>query len=195
MCRSCYIASGLAPPSTRAKVSLEIYMFAELQRQARQTDNAYLWAEPTAWDCAILPRLSYKPDNIWVFDKDGNMFSTAGACKLNAGLVSHVIVLEILEVGIEQHSNARSVPDAEREQEIRQTFHPQPVDFLYVTVAAYNHPTAHRDDKFFSKPAGSFEYKLVKSRKRAWTKRIKIALSCLETMHKEKNGTTVFIGH
>ena len=195
MCRECFVHSGFAPPDTRAKVSLEIYMFAELQRLAKDTVHEYVWAEPTAWDCAILPGLAYKPDNIWVFSKHGNVFSVAGACKINTNLVGHVIVLEILEIGIEQHSAARSVPDLVREQEIRRVFSPQLVDFLYVVVAAYNHPTAHPDDQFFSKPAGSFEYELVRSRKAAWTARIKETLRQLEIMHTRREGTTVFIGH
>ena len=64
------------PLQYRAKISLEIYTLAELQRQSMLTNNAvdFLWMEPTAWDCAILPGLSYKPDNIWCFDHYGNPF-------------------------------------------------------------------------------------------------------------------------
>jgi len=195
MCREHYLISGHAPPNTRAKVSLEIYMFAEIQRLSENTPHQYIWCDPTSWDCAILPGLAYKPDNIWVFDKHCNIFATAGACKINKDLVGHVIVVEILEVGIEQHSAARAVPDALREREIRQVFAPQPVDFLYVVVAAYNHPTAHRDDQFFRKPVDSFEYKLVPSRQKAWGQRIKETLLALERLYTERQGTTVFIGH
>jgi len=69
---------------------------------------------------------------------------------------------------------------------------PQPVDFLYVVVAAYNHST---DDQFFQKPVDSFEYKLVPSRQKAWTQRIKETLLALECLYVEKQGITVFIGH
>jgi hypothetical protein len=196
MCRSCYIRSGNAPPNLRAKVSLEIYTFCELQRLAKGTPHEYLWSDsPTAWDCAVLPGLAYKPDNIWAFGKDDHLFSTRGAEKLNLGLIEHVIVMEVLEIGIEQHSKARSVPDAVREAEIRAVFEPHPVDFLYVVIAAYNHPTAHRDDQFFAKAVNSFEYHLVPSRKAAWTKRIKLVLQELENIFVKKWGVTVFIGN
>ena len=121
------------------------------------------------------------------------MFSCAGAGKLDR--VAHVIILEILEVGIEQHSEARSIPDAERERQIRGAFPYVPVDFLYVVVAAYNHPTAHRDDQFFRKPRGSLEYELVESRRSAWTERVQLTLSHLCSMHEGKTNATVFIGH
>ena len=164
-------------------------MFAEIQRK-----GGYLWSEPTAWDCAILPTLAFKPDHIWVFGKQGELFSAAGACKINAALVAHVIVLEVLEVGIEQHSNARSISDPAREAAIRSVF-PCPVDVLYVVVAAYNHPSAHAEDKFFRKPSGSFEYTIVKSRKRAWQARIVQVVAALDKMQSEQSGSTVYIGH
>ena len=170
-------------------------MFAELQRLSRNTPHQYIWSEPTSWDCAILPGLSYKPDNIWVFGKHSDIFSTSGACKINSNLVGHVIVLEILEVGIEQHSAARAVPDEYRESEIRQVFFPQPVDFLYVVVAAYNHRDAHPEDQFFTKNTGSFEYSVVDTRQDAWTERVRQVLVCLEEMYTQKKGCTVFIGH
>lgn len=196
MCRSCFVSSPHAPVSTRAKISLEIYMFAEISRQAaKHAKHGYIWSECTAWDCAILPGLGYKPDNIWVFGKNGNIFSTSGACKINKNLVGHVIVLEILEVGIQQHSDARAVSDEKRESEIRNVFHPNPVDFLYVVVAAYNHASAHPDDQFFAKHEGSYEYKVVSKRKSAWQARIKVVLENLEKMYTEKSGNTVFIGN
>ena len=129
----------------------------------------------------------------WAFDYLGNMFSCAGACKLDR--VSHIIILEILEVGIEQHSAARSIPDAERERQIRGAFPYVPVDVLYIVVAAYNHPTAHRNDQFFRKPSGSLEYELVPNRTKAWTERVAGALSQLRRMYDSKLGETVFIGH
>ena len=190
MCRDCYRISGLATPNMRAKVNLEIYFLAELQRLA---EDDYRWREPTSWDCPILPGLAFKPDMLWAFDSLGNMFSCAGACKLDR--VAHIIILEILEVGIEQHSVARSIPDTERERQIRGAFPYVPVDVLYVVVAAYNHPTAHRDDQFFRKPIGSLEYELVSSRAKAWTERVAGALSQLRRMHDSKLGETVFIGH
>jgi hypothetical protein len=196
MCRSCYIASGHAPPNLRAKVTLEIYMFAEIQRQARKHSEMFIWNLPTSWDCAILPGLSYKPDNIWVFGQGDVLFQTTGACKLNKGEVQHVMILEILEVGILQHSEARHIPDAEREKQIRAVFYPHPVGFLYVTIAAYNHRSAHRDDQFFAKQdPGSFEYSVVKSRLPAFQARVGIVLETLNRMRVEQSNTTIWIGH
>lgn len=205
MCRSCFIASPHAPPNVRAKVSLEIYMLCELQRQARDdnkqageedgSDGASDWiGEPTAWDCAVLPGLAYKPDMIWCFGKDDRLFQSASASKVNIGQITHAVILEILEVGIAQHSAARSVPDAVREQDIRKVFAPLPVAFLYVTVAAYNGCDAHPDDKFFAKQdPGSFEYNVVPSRKAVWQKRIGEVLAALVAM-RGKN-ITQWIGH
>jgi len=51
------------PLIRRAKITLEIYMLAELVRIAMLPDGNYsLWANHTSWDCAIYPGLSYKPD-------------------------------------------------------------------------------------------------------------------------------------
>jgi hypothetical protein len=196
MCRDHYITSGHAPPNLRAKVTLEIYMFAEIQRQALKTSYMFIWNLPTSWDCAILPGLSYKPDNIWVFGQEDVLLQTTGACKLNKGEVRHVMILEILEVGILQHSEARHIPDAEREKQIRAVFYPHPVGFLYVTIAAYNHRSAHRDDQFFAKQdPGSFEYSVVKSRLPAFQARVGVVLKTLDRMRVEKSNTTIWIGH
>ena len=192
MCRSCFRSSPHVSVSRRAKVSLEILMFAEIQRQAKKKPHFSLWAEPTAWDCAILPTLSYKPDNIWAFDHDGNVFSVSGACKINKSLISHVVIVEVLEIGIKQHSAARNVTDEQREKDIRQVFHPTKVDFLNVVVAAMNHQDAHDDDKFFEKQE-NHEYKVV--RKKAWSLRIEQTLVKLQEIREARSGQTWFIGH
>jgi hypothetical protein len=182
MCHPCCL--GFAPPTT--KVSLEILMFAEIQRLAAHTPHPYIWSEPTSWDCTALPGLAYKPDHLWAFGKQGGIFPTAGAYKIDRDLIGHVIVLEIREEGIEQqHPQARSATS--REAEIRGVFHPHPVDFLYVVVA---NCSSRPDDDFSNKNDGSFE--IVPSR--AWTTRIQATLTCLEAMYREKRGTTVFIG-
>ena len=114
------------PLQLRAKVSLEIYLLAELQRQSMLATNTdatnFLWMEPTAWDCAILPGLSYKPDNIWCFDCQGNPFVTAGACKMNVKDIGYVLQLEVLEHGVQQYSQSSHVSDTQRENEIRVVF-------------------------------------------------------------------------
>ena len=96
------IASGdpeETPLQLRAKISLEIYTLAELQRLSMESNDAmnFMWAEPTAWDCPILPGLPYKPDNIWCFTPQGHVFETAGSCTINASEVGYVLILEVLE--------------------------------------------------------------------------------------------------
>jgi hypothetical protein len=188
MCRPCYL--GFAPPTT--KVSLEILVFEEIQRLAAHTPHPYIWSEPTSWDCAALPGLAYKPDHLWAFGKQGGIFPTAGAYKIDRDLIGHVIVLEIREEGIKQHTQARS--HTSREAEIRGVFHPHPVDFLYVVVANCSYNLSHPDDRFFNKNDGD-PFEVVPSRAAAWTARIQATLTCLEAMYREKRGTTVFIGH
>ena len=195
MCRPCYLASGHATTS-RAKVSLEILMFAELQRVAMSGDGDWLWSEPTAWDCAILPGLSFKPDNIWAFDLNGNVFNNAGTCKLNVGDLGRIIVLEVLEHGIQQHSDARDVSDVDREKQIRSVFEPSGVivQFLYVTVAHYKHPTAANTDRFFCKKPDSNEYSVVPERLNAWRERVTDVIKTLNVFLESSEGSTVFIG-
>lgn len=195
MCRPCYLGSGYAT-NIRAKVSIEILMFAELQRLALKGEGDWLWSEPTSWDCAILPGLSFKPDTIWAFDLNGNVFKNAGTCKLNVGDLGRVIILEVLEHGIQQHSDARSISDAQREKEIRGVFEPSGVivQFLYVTVAHYKHISAHESDRFFEKKKGTGEYVVVADRKKAWRKRVKKVISTLNDFLKSDNNCTIFIG-
>jgi hypothetical protein len=185
------------PLQHRAKISLEIYTLAELQRYALQgrVDSHFLWAEPTAWDCAILPGLAYKPDNIWCFDVSGNVFASAGACKLNAAEVAYVLVLEVLEHGVQQHSDARKVADRVREQEIRSlVFAGVPVGFVYVVVAHTQHAGANAADVFFEKPHGSLEYKVLESRLEAWQARLERVAEVLSTMYEERRDGTEIVG-
>jgi hypothetical protein len=171
-------------------------MFAELQRVSLEGEGDWLWSEPTAWDCAILPGLSFKPDNIWAFDVNGNVFKNAGTCKLNVGDLGKVIVLEVLEHGIQQHSDARSISDADREKKIRGVFEPSGVvvQFLYVTVAHYKHPTAVASDRFFMKQPKTGEYTVVTNRVTAWRKRIKRVIETLNGFRGSSENSTVFIG-
>ena len=177
------------PLQYRAKVSLEIYMLAELQRLsmlATNTDSTnFLWMEPTAWDCAILPGLSYKPDNIWCFDHNGNPFVTAGACKLNLDDIGYVLQLEVLEHGIQEHSDARNVSDAQREEEIRRVFVGVPMGMVYVVVAHTKHEGADPINVFFRKNV-ELEYEVIPGREDAWQARIEETRTALIAMHVER---------
>ena len=191
-----------ASTSQRAEISLEMHFIASLELACRDHATGAIWEEPTSWDCAVLPGLAYKPDLMWAFDGKGNRLSIAGTNKVNLGLIHQVIICEVLEVGIKQHSAARDVEDSVREQEIRKVLEPIPVTFVYVTVAAYNHSAAHEDDKFFAKGCASdpndinkFEYNVVTERKTAWQQRIQSVLKALDLAKDEKTNSTIWIGH
>lgn len=186
-CYQCYVASG----ESRSKIRLEIFFLAELQRIS---EDEFEFLEPTSWDCAVLPGLPYKPDMMWAFDSLGKLFNTAGACKLSLSHISHIVVLEVLEVGIEQHSKARVVPDAIRENEIRESLAGVIVDFVYAVVAAYNHPNAAPSDKFFSLSKATNAYGVVASRKEAWRERVRLTLEALVSARQRRTGVTKFIG-
>lgn len=164
---------------------------SELQRIS---GDEFEFLEPTSWDCAVLPGLPFKPDMMWAFDNDGNLFNTTGACKLSLSHVKHVIILEVLEVGIEQHSKASAVPDAMRENEIRESLAGVVVDFVYAVVAAYNHPGAEPSDKFFRLSKVTNAYGVVASRKEAWRERVRQTLEALVTARQRRTGVTKFIG-
>jgi len=188
VCADHYVASGECP--TR-KVRLEILFLAEMQRFANE-QRKYEFYEPTSWSCAILPGLAFKPDMLWAFDEFGNVFSFAGPCKLDTGAIKHIVILEVLEVGIEQHSASSWISDEERERQIRTSLVGLTVDFVYVVVAAYNHPAAAAADKFFT--LNAFTYSIPPSRKKAWANRIQATLEALAEARTLKKGATIFIG-
>ncbi|KAG5179340.1 hypothetical protein JKP88DRAFT_247540 [Tribonema minus] len=167
MCRAHFIRSPHATTQQRAKISLEMHFIASMELQCHDRVRGYKWAEPTSWDCAVLPGLAYKPDLMWAFDADGNIFSTAGGCKLSAPM-ARVIILEVLELlGIK-------------------------VAFVYVTVAAYNHPSAYPDDRFFAKGCATdpeagkdFEYHVEPTRQEAWGARVQAAVEALDRANTE----------
>lgn len=182
------------PIQARAKLTLEIFTLAELQRQAMNSDKMtnFLWSEPTAWDCAILPGLSYKPDNIWCFDHQGNPFHTAGGCKINSAELSYVLQLEIIEHGMEQHSKARQVSDAQREQEIRTVFGAIPMGVVYVVMAHTKHPGADPADVFFTKNPSTDEYMVFPERLQSWQERIgRLTQTLLELYRGRLNETRI----
>jgi hypothetical protein len=131
---------------------------------------------------------------LWAYDENGNLFNTTGACKLVLGEIKHMVILEVLEIGIEQHSKARHVSDSQRESEIRTSLAGITVDFVYVVVAAYNHPTADQADKFFSVHKTKNTYYVGHSRKAAWEERVTATLRSLTAARKQRLGETVFIG-
>ena len=182
------------PLQYRAKISLEIYTLAELQRQSMLINNAvdFLWMEPTAWDCAILPGLSYKPDNIWCFDHHGNPFMTAGACKVNVQEIGYVLQLEVLEHGIQQHSDARNISDSQREREIRAVFATVPMGMVYVVMAHTKHVGADKKDVFFRKNE-MFEYEVIPGREAAWQVRIEHVRAALIRMYTDRLDETQWL--
>ncbi|KAG5183130.1 hypothetical protein JKP88DRAFT_273108 [Tribonema minus] len=197
MCHAHYIRSPHATTQQRAKISLEMHFIASMELVCKDRPGGYTWAEPSSWDCAVLPGLAFKPDLMWAFDADGNIFSTTGACKLSVPMV-RVIILEVLEVGIAQHSAARTVSDIEREARIRGSLTGILVDFVYVTVAAYKHPSAHPDDKFFAKGCATdpeagkdYEYHVVPCRQAAWEARVRAAVEALDRANGKLTGATV----
>jgi hypothetical protein len=182
------------PLQNRAKITLEICTLAELQRQSLESEDSFLFYEPTAWDCPILPGSDRRPDNIWCFDRQGIVFVTSGACKINSGDMSYVLILEILEHSIEIHSKTRRTPDEEREKEIRNIFAQIPVGFVYVTMAHVGHTSAHKNDVFFVKGYNG-EYEVLKNKERAFQLRIKSVKDKLVDMYINKSNESYWIGN
>jgi hypothetical protein len=205
MCLECFCISGHAPLYTRAKISLEMHFIMSLELATEQ--NNVEWGRPSSWDCAVLPCLAFKPDLMYIFNKDGDILQTTGKTGIDKKIsnqmdIDHVVILEVLEVGTQQHSDARSVSDYDREIEIRAVFGDIPVFFLYVVVAAFNHRDAHDEDKFFAKgcasdpkDANKYEYMVVECRKEEWNKRIADVVASLEKAHASKSNSTQWIGN
>ncbi len=183
----------------RAKISLEIYTLAELQRLARKdmdNDNSYYWSNPTSWDCRMIPGLVYKPDNLFCFDKNMDLLPFANNEILNLNNLGYVMMIEILEEGKQKHSEARSISDVDREDDIRTLFtiYKVPIGVLYVSMAHNKHFTAHPDDVFFHKIV-SGEYEIIPNRIEAFQTRIKEVLDTLTFMFENKLNETKWIGH
>ncbi len=199
-CRDCLEdASKHDPEETplqlRARVSMEIYTLAELQRLGAE-DNSFLQAEPTAWDCAVLPDLASKPDMIWCFDHEGAVLALAGAQKINLGQVAYALILEILEHGVEEHSLARTIGDREREGNIRGVFERSgvPVGFVYTVMANDTyHVGAKSEDVFFHKDGETKEYSVFPPRLEAWQQRLQAVKQALENCTTTKSKDTVFV--
>jgi len=182
------------PLMQRARISLEILMLAELQRQAILEGN-YFISEPTSWDCAVLPGLNFKPDCMWCFDENGDVIYLGNVSKLNLNEIKYVLHLEILEDSRAAHSKARGISDEDREIDIRKLYGSQqiPMGCLYVTVAHKKHLNAHPDDVFFTKP--DQEYEVIPAKTQAWEARVQEVYATLVKMVQEKSNTTVYIGY
>lgn len=199
LCRGCYKRNinenpEEAPLHKRSKITLEICVLAELQRQSLETEDTFLLYEPTSWDCAILPGSDRKPDNMWCVDKSGNFLVTAGACKINTSEIGYVLILEVLEHSIEQHSKIRDFSDDKREKEIREIFSPTPVGIVYVVVAHTEHHKAAKEDIFFEKNKNS-EYEVLDDRSKAFLERISSVKNRLCKMYTTKSNKTYWIGN
>ncbi len=180
----------------RAKISLEIYTLAELQRVSMQDNNNFYWSHPTNWDCKMIPNISYRPDNLFAFDKNLKLLQYADDQTLNLSNLGYVIIIEILEEGRYQHSKSRSISDESREREIRFVFdiHHVPIGFLYVSMAHNRHFNAHKDDIFFHKNSNG-EYEVLSSRQSAFSLRIKNIEDTLRMMFENKMNASEWIGH
>jgi hypothetical protein len=193
-CESCLLDCISRDPQEtplmyRAKVSLEIYILFEIQR----LDTSGIWSIPTAWDCAILPNLNFRPDYIFIFDQNNSLYETCGACKINSHEIGYILQVEIIEESRKTHSLARNPSDSQRELEIRETFPGIPIGFLYITVAHVKHLHAHPDDVFFHKV--DQEYQLLSDRVEAFQIRAQQVLDTLFEMFENHEDGTRFIGH
>ncbi len=184
--------------SRRAKISMEIYCLAELQNVILE-QNYPILLEPTSWDCQILPGLNFKPDLLWTFDKDGNVFETAGACKLDFHQdgIHYALQLEIIEESRVSHSAARSIDDTTREMQIRHLFETQqiPLGIVYFTVAHEHHIHAHPNDIYFVKNKSTNEYDILPEKLSVWKSYITMLFQTLKHMLETKSNTTVYLGH
>jgi hypothetical protein len=183
----------------RAKVSLEIYTFAELQRLSMiDIDDYYgiYWSNPTNWDCRMIPGLTYKPDNIFCFDTNFDLIPYADDLILNLNKIGYVMIVEVLEEGRKQHSLARSISDEERDRNMRNLLdiYNIPMGCLYVSMAHSKHFTAHSDDVFFHKMSNG-EYEVIPNRMTAFQNRIKEMRDMLTFIFENKLNESKWIGH
>lgn len=182
------------PVTHRAKISIEIYTLAELLRHS--PEDLFI-NNPTAWDCAVLPGLGFKPDLIWCFDEYQRLISLGKAEQLNLNVIKYALQLEIIEGSRKMHSMQRSISDEQREFEIRELFKSQRIPFglLYVTIAHNRHIGAHAEDVFFTKPAQDEEYHILDLKQNAWIDRVIQVRDTLVKMAEDHSNDTICIGH
>jgi hypothetical protein len=182
------------PLSQRAKITLEIFTLAELLRQS--PDGCFI-NNPTAWDCAILPGLAFKPDCIWCFDENGHLITLGRAEHLNLNIIRYALQLEIIEGSRATHSNVRNVSDEDREFGIRGLMSSQfiPLGILYVTISHNKHFNTCPEDVFFTKPGPDQEYQVLGNKLAAWIARVSEVRDTLLRMFVERSNETIYIGH
>lgn len=186
------------PLSMRAKVSMEIYTLAEVVRLSG--DDFFVFGnEPTAWDCQILPGLSFRPDFIWCFGHSMELFSTAGACEIESQQLGYVLILEVIEESAETHSTARrlgcnhGLGDTEREEQIRGVFS-CPVGFVYVVVANDSyHTSADSSRVFFHKNQDTGEYEVLPSKIDSFQRLVLDVLRNLQDCFDGRKNDTVWV--
>jgi hypothetical protein len=198
VCFPCLADALLRDPNEKpiiqqAKISLEIYTLAEL---LRQSDPGLFIETPTAWDCAVLPGLGFRPDIIWCFDEYGVVIQLGNVNKLNLNIIRYALQMEIMEGSRMSHSLARSIPDEDREVEIRGLFASQNIPFglLNVTIAHTKHIGANPDDVFFIKPAQDQEYHVIQNKITEWISRVINVRDILLKMFEERSNETICIG-
>ncbi len=159
-------------------------------------DCGLYWSTPTNWDCKMIPGLTYKPDNLFCFDKNLKLLIYADDLTLNLNQLGYVIILEVLEEGKKQHSVARNISDEDRENHMRDllTIYHIPLGCLYVTMAHNHHRFPHPDDVFFSKRAIG-EYEVMSNKLDAFQTRIKEIRNTLSFMFINKFNGSKWIGH
>jgi hypothetical protein len=201
-CRQClqYVIAfdpNEAPVILRARVSLEIYTLADMQRGAiERWGRCAIWAHPTQWDCTIFPGLSFRPDHIWCFQRNGEeyvLMDRTGA--MDADKFAYIMVLEVIEESMESHTRSRNITDADRELAIRNSLPRVPFGFVYVVVAHSMHTNASNDNVFFTRNRGSIhaEYNVIESKMSIWNDRVNILLSTLNDMYAIKSVKTSVI--
>ncbi len=203
-CRQCLkLAIGSTkniPIHLRAKISMEIFMLADLQALAGPNGFAYT---PTAWDAPVLPGLGFQPDLLYAFDANGEVIELIQKkkCKqkLKLSNVVYALQIEVMEVSRKHHTEHRSIPDEERAQQIRELFnrHNINIGVVWVTVASNRYDLAkpHNDDIFFRKNPYTNEYEVMESREEAWKVRIQEVHTAVKSLYDTKSNQTILIGH
>jgi len=196
------------PLSLRPKIRMELYTLAELQRLCIEKD--FLFQECTSWDCQVLSdgdskSLGFRPDMLWLFDEQNQLISNFGPDNIISAFptVSYALVLEINEVSRAHHSTKRSVPDEDRESQMREFFNSLGINMglIYFTVAHNRQHLlkAHRDDIFFQKnndnPKEEPVYEIIPEKLEAWQTRITQCCEAFLDFVETRSNTTVCFGH
>ncbi len=158
-----------------------------------------MYAEPTTWDCPVLPELSFQPDFLYAFDFDGKVIvEETCKTKLNLDRIYYAIQIEVMELSQPYHTKNRTPSDEEREVQIRKLFNDNgiAIGVLWVTVAHKHHPHGHPNpnDIFFQKDPKSEEYFVPDDLKPAFVARVQAVREALQVLHDGKLNTLIKIG-